>query len=77
MAVTTLTEEEMAPLLFDELLVLLAVALVPVSVAESVEPPELLEGVVELEPAFLALARKAAKVLFAFALTAKTIPCPQ
>jgi len=59
-----------------ELLVLVAVELV--SVADAVEPPELpdgvLDGVVELELEFKALFRKAANVLFSFALTAKTIP---
>jgi len=73
----TLTKVEMAPLLLDELLVLLAVAPVPVSVADPVEPPELPDGVVELELELSALARKAAKVWLAFALTANTIPCMQ
>jgi hypothetical protein len=79
----TLTEVEMAPLLLFELLLLLlllAVALVTVAlvtIANPVELPELLDGVVELGLEFLALARKASKVLFAFALTAKTIPCWQ
>lgn len=75
-----LTEVEM-PLLL-ELLVLVAVEAVSVPDAAPVEPapepaPELPLGVVELESEFSALARKAAKVLFAFALTAKTIPCLQ
>jgi len=73
----TLTEIEMAPLPFDGLLVLLAVAPVsvaPLSVAVPVEPPELADGVDEDESEFIALFRKAAKVLFPFALTAKTIP---
>jgi len=77
----TLTEVEMPPLLFDELLVLLVVApvSVPVSVADPLEPPELPDGVVELELEleFSALFRKAAKVLLAFALTANTIPLRQ
>lgn len=65
------------PLLL-ELLVLVAVEAVSVPDAAPVEPaPELPLGVVELESEFSALARKAAKVLFAFALTAKTIPCLQ
>jgi hypothetical protein len=75
----TLTKVEMAPLLLDELLVLLAVAPVPVSVsvADPVEPPELPDGVVELELEFSALDRKVAKVWLALALTANTIPFMQ
>jgi hypothetical protein len=85
----TLTEVEIAPLSFCELLVLLAVAPVSVPVADPVadpvEPLELPDGVdgLELELEFRALAWKAAKVLLSFALTAKTIPfeqwliCPQ
>jgi len=72
----------MASLLLDELLVLLEVApvSVPVSVADDPDdPPELPDGVVELELEleFSALDRKAAKVLLAFALTANTIPFMQ
>lgn len=73
----TLTEVEIALLSFVELLVLLAVAPVPVPVADPDDPPELPDGVLELEAEFLALAWKAAKVLLLFALTAKTIPCMQ
>jgi len=66
----------MPPLLLLELLV--EVEAVSVPVADPDEPaPELPLGVVELEPEFSALDRKASKVLFAFALTAKTIPCLQ
>lgn len=78
----TLTEEEMPPLLGLLVLLLVAVAplaVAPVSVADPLEPPELplAVGVVELELEFRALAWKAAKVLFSFALTAKTIPSLQ
>jgi len=67
------------PSLLDEPLVLLAVELVsvPVSVADPDEPLELPDGEVELEFEFSALARKAAKVWLAFALTANTIPFMQ
>lgn len=76
----TEVEKPLFPLL--ELLVLVALALAsvavaPVPVADPLEPPELALGVVELESEFIALAWKAAKVLFSFALTAKTIPCLQ
>jgi len=69
-------------LLLLEPLVLLALAAeAPVSVADPADPvepaPELPLGVLELGVEFSALDRKAAKVLFSFALTAKTIPCLQ
>jgi len=60
-----------------ELLVLLAVAPVLVPVADPDESLELPDGVLELEPEFSALARKAANVWLAFALTANTIPFMQ
>lgn len=74
-----LTGVEMAPLSFGELLLSVLLALAPVPVADPVEPPELVDGLgkVELVLDFSALAWKAAKVLFSFALTAKTIPLEQ
>lgn len=80
--IPTLTEVEMPLLLLLELSVLVEVEAESVPVAAPVAPPvepapELPLGVVELESEFSALFRKAAKVLFAFALTAKTIPCLQ
>jgi len=74
-----LTGLEMAPLSVCELLLLVLLALEPVPVADPVEPPELADGVgeVELVLELSALAWKAAKVLFSFALTAKTIPFEQ
>jgi len=68
----TLSEVEIALLSFVVPLVLLEVA--PVPVADPDDPPELPDGVLELEAEFLALAWKASKVLLLFALTAKTIP---
>jgi len=82
-----LTEVEMAPLSLCELLllVLLALAPEPVTLApvadpvDPVEPPEPADGVdeVELVLDLSALAWKAAKVLSSSALTAKTIPLEQ
>ena len=60
-----------------ELLLLVLVAVAPVAVPLGVDPPELPDGDDELELEFSALARKAAKVLLLFALTAKTIPLTQ